>query len=343
MATKEFWVGSVGALLYDDGETYPDAVSRVALRGTQVYLEESPTEDEHALRKVDMPSFSSDAPEQGDIWYFNGTIWSLLHHGTAGQVLKTGGHGANPAWNDEALDDLSDVVISSPVAGDFLYYNGTNWVHRTQDGWIADADTYVYVSATSFKIAGKDVTARFPVGCKLKLTQTTAKYFYVVSAAFSNDTTVTITGGSDYSLANAAIDSPYYSYQSSPQGFPQWFNYTPSWEGFSVDPSANNFSIARFKIEGRLVTQEFHYDNNGTSNANYCRHSKAVLSSYAARYYSEGTAVTYDSATSVWTKDGNRCYVVDDSNWITIGRNNSITGWSTSGAKNAAFKITWMI
>jgi len=323
MATKEFWVGSVGALLYDDGETYPDAVSRVALRGTQVYLEESPTEDEHALRKVDMPSFSSDAPEQGDIWYFNGTIWSLLHHGTAGQVLKTGGHGANPAWNDEALDDLSDVVISSPVAGDFLYYNGTNWVHRTQDGWIADADTYVYVSATSFKIAGKDVTARFPVGCKLKLTQTTAKYFYVVSAAFSNDTTVTITGGSDYSLANAAIGSPYYSYQSSPQGFPQWFNYSETWTGFSSPPSGG---ACQFMMDGRMVYMIVARGQNA-SNATTMTITIPVTSANCYQH-SWGTGMN----AGTWIEYPCRAQIAPSANIANLSRQLT-QAWTSSGNK----------
>ena len=30
----------------------------------------------------------------------------------------------------DTLDDLTDVVISSPTAGDMLYYNGTNWVKQ---------------------------------------------------------------------------------------------------------------------------------------------------------------------------------------------------------------------
>jgi len=87
-------------------------------------------------------------------------------------------------------------------------------------GWIYDTDTWTYVSATSFKIAGKDVRYKFPKGTKIKLVQTTTKYFYVVATAFSTDTIVTITGGSDYTLADATISGQAYSYAASPQGFP---------------------------------------------------------------------------------------------------------------------------
>lgn len=36
--------------------------------------------------------------EQGDILYFSGTSWINLHHGAAGEVLTSGGDGANPSW-----------------------------------------------------------------------------------------------------------------------------------------------------------------------------------------------------------------------------------------------------
>ena len=115
-------------------------------------------------------------------------------------------------------------------------------------GWIADTAAWTYASATTLTITG-DVTARFPVGTKVKLTQTTVKYFYVVSATYSApNTTITLTGGSDYSLANAAITSPYYSYSSTPQGFPQAFNYAVTWANITVGAGT---SSGKFIIIGR--------------------------------------------------------------------------------------------
>jgi hypothetical protein len=37
-------------------------------------------------------------PERGDLLFFNGSTWARLAHGTAGQVLTSGGHGADPYW-----------------------------------------------------------------------------------------------------------------------------------------------------------------------------------------------------------------------------------------------------
>jgi len=56
---------------------------------------------------------------------------------------------------------------------------------------------------------------------RIKLTQTTVKYFIVTNVAYSDpDTTVTVYGGTDYTLTSADITSPYYSMQKAPQGFP---------------------------------------------------------------------------------------------------------------------------
>lgn len=339
MAVQEFYVGSVGPLLYDDTETYSDAVGRVAFRGAQIYLDDAPTEDEHALRKVDMPDFSSASAEQGDIWYYDGSEWALLHHGTAGERLQTGGHAANPSWAGNALNDLSDVVISSPVAGDTIYYNGTNWVHRTQDGWIVDADTWTYVSATSFKISGKDVVARFPVATKLKLTQTTAKYFYVVSAAFSTDTTVTITGGSDFALANAAIDSPCYSYQSCPQGFPQWFNYAETWTGFSSAPSGGT---CRFRMEGRHAWMNLYRPTQGISNATSTTASLPIAATSTSGYVRWGFGMSKDNGT--WNTGASAFLIIAGGTTVELRHGLLLpTTWTGSGGKTWCGMLDWDI
>jgi hypothetical protein len=61
--------------------------------------------------------------EQGDVIYATGAgNPAALHHGTAGQVLKTGGHGANPSWNDSVVSitfiiDGNGVAITTGVKG----------------------------------------------------------------------------------------------------------------------------------------------------------------------------------------------------------------------------------
>jgi hypothetical protein len=56
---------------------------------------------------------------------------------------------------------------------------------------------------------------------RVKLTQTTTKYFIITKVAYSDpSTTLTLFGGTDYELANATIATPYYSTQKAPHGFP---------------------------------------------------------------------------------------------------------------------------
>lgn len=131
----------------------------------------------------------------------------------------------------------------------------------SSDGWVTAADTWTYASATTFTISGIDRTAVFTPGTRLKLTNSTLKYFVVVSSAFATNTTVTVTGGADYSLANAAITSPFYSYAANPQGYPGWFTYTPTATGFS----ATTTLVGYFCVNGRECTYQF--DVVGTSNA----------------------------------------------------------------------------
>jgi len=95
---------------------------------------------------------------------------------------------------------------------------------KTWDGWIEAGETFVYVSVSSLKIEGKDVTANFPKGTKIKLTNDSAvKYYYVSAAAFSTDTTLTLAGEVD--LASDTITLPYYSYADRPQGFKRGEDY----------------------------------------------------------------------------------------------------------------------
>lgn len=140
----------------------------------------------------------------------------------------------------------------SDITLDSLTVNSGGMV-KGWDGWIADTDTWVYVSASSFKVVGKDVTSRLIPGTKIKLTQTSAKYFYVTSASFSTDTTVNVTGGTayQYALANADITSPYYSYAVNPQGFPaSGLSFTPT---ISTTADCGTFSNVKFQINGNMV------------------------------------------------------------------------------------------
>lgn len=47
---------------------------------------------------LDIGNLAITSQAQGDVLYFNGTIWTRLGTGTVGQALTAGGAGANPSW-----------------------------------------------------------------------------------------------------------------------------------------------------------------------------------------------------------------------------------------------------
>lgn len=123
----------------------------------------------------------------------------------------------------------------------------------TWDGWISAGETWTYASATTFTISG-DKRGKYQKEDKIKLTQTSVKYFYVTNVSYSSpNTTITVTGGSDYSLADATITSPYFSKIENPQGFPHWFNYTPTYGADGLTYTSVT-GTAKFTIAGGIIT-----------------------------------------------------------------------------------------
>ena len=139
------------------------------------------------------------------------------------QFLEQGSAPATPATGYWRLFTKSDglyiVDDAGAVTGPFATSAGAS---IPVDGWVAAGETWTYAAADdptfTFTIAGVDLTTKYQAGMRVKLTQTTPKYFIITKVAFSTDTTITIYGGTDYDLANAAITSPYYSPVKAPFG-----------------------------------------------------------------------------------------------------------------------------
>lgn len=162
---------------------------------------------------------------------------------------------ANHIQLDPSTSTIKSSNFSAGAAGASISPNGLDGIILNDTGWRSALDTWTYASATTFTVPG-NVVARFPKGMKVRLTQTTVKYFYVVNATYSApNTTVTVNAGSDYALVNAAITENYYSYVATPQGFPEWFNYACAWTcDTAPQPSIGNGTFTRlFKMEGTLI------------------------------------------------------------------------------------------
>ena len=141
---------------------------------------------------------------------------------------------------------INSPIIYSPSLYTPLFYGNV-------DGWISANTTWAYATANTITVPS-GAAAIYRKGDKIKLTQTTAKYFYVVGVA---DTVLTVTGGTDYTVANEVITLPFYSHQSSPLGFPDWFACAaPTWDLSSIDDGSGGQPTAdktHFRIVGNSV------------------------------------------------------------------------------------------
>lgn len=179
-------------------------------------------------------------------------------------VVERGAENTTAAAHSSGAD-VNAVLTKSAIEEKFSQAAGA------ATGWFDDSgETWTYASGSgggtaTFTVNG-DKTATFSPGTRVKLTQSaTVKYFVVASSAVAaGTTTVTITAGSDYTLANSAISANFYSYASAPQGYPNAFNFAPVWAGFSVNPVA---AQAVFSVLGRNVTVAIFLSAYGTSNA----------------------------------------------------------------------------
>lgn len=158
-------------------------------------------------------------------------------------------------------DNTLDLAIVDVEANETTILNADITDQRTQialqnvsggagigDGWIAVGDTWTYASATTITVPS-GAASIYQIGDKIKLTQTTVKYFYIVGVA---DTLLTIIGGDDYTLVDAAIISPYYSKIENPQGFPFWLSWVPTYgAGGSMTYTSVITEVAKFKIIGK--------------------------------------------------------------------------------------------
>lgn len=135
-----------------------------------------------------------------------------------------------------------------------------NW-----DGWISAGETWTYASASTINVPA-GAASKYAKGDKIKLTQTTVKYFSVVAVA---DTLLTVTGGTGYTVANAAISLNSYSHDDSPVGFPSSFAYTPTlvWTAGTAPSGAVGSTKANFKVVGNMVHLNVAYVDFATPGA----------------------------------------------------------------------------
>lgn len=218
-------------------------------------------------------------------------------------------------------DNISAFIQTLLDDGDAATVRRTLGI-AASDGWVDHTTTtWTYASATTFTISGVDLTSTFTKGTRLRLKQGGSyKYFVVIGSSFSTNTTVTITGGTDYTLANASITDNYYSYAASPQGYPATFNWSPTLVGWSGTPTTE----AKFFVIGNVCFLNLYV--SGTSNSTT---TTATIPITAASVNAmQGSGFFSNNGASIFGR-----WYLNDVSTIKFGISNNSDVWTGSGAK----------
>lgn len=206
---------------------------------------------------------------------FTNKGWGDLIDGILAEHSQAGAH---------TTDTISEKTADAGVTVDGLKIKDgrvAGW-----DGW-SELTTLTRVSDTTATLSG-DWTDRLQKGDKLWWKSNgSSRWNYIVGVSYSSpNTTITITGGY-VSAANDmrfesghTITEPRYSKVENPQGFPYWFNFTPTWDVGSIDNGSGGQptnSFDKFMITGKQVFVQIKVSGTKANTTDYIRFQSSHL------------------------------------------------------------------
>ena len=261
-------------------------------------------------------------PEKAAVVMSDGTDWKL--------IATTNAAAASPATQITETSGPTTLDIGAIADGEHLLRDGTDLVGKTpyeyqNGGWTEVPDgLWSYASATTITVPS-GAASIYAVGDQVRLKQGGAyKYFYVIGVA---DTVLTVTGGSDFTVANATITDVAFS-KCGGVGHPKKFSFTTNPQGFSAIVQ----NIAEFAMNGRSVN--VYVDIGGTSNATTLSFNVPVgtFGGYIL------TGWVYSPAISV-----NSPLIEGSSTTFNVYKDGALTAWASSGDKRVLLNFSYLM
>ena len=191
--------------------------------------------DQMSLKGTDGTDLTSTLTTQGDILYRDGSGLQKLAAGTAGQVLQTGGSGANVSWSTISSDCVK--IASAEAAGAADIY---------MDSVFSDTYRYYKLVFGGIKFSGHSNGAWIRIGFRQGSSNFSATY-YIKHLEF---------GGNESTNTNYLGGN-----QSDSVGFQIWNTWNLQTDG-SPSATSSSTNYAPFKASG---TVQFYHPNSITN------------------------------------------------------------------------------
>lgn len=162
------------------------------------------------------------------------------------------------------------VYVESSSILHILPFRATRSNPSTLDDWLLLTNAFNFNSSsgiTGVMTVNGDLRNLFFIGSKVRMVQSSiTKFFNVLAVSFaSNTTTITITGGTDFTLTNTTITNVSVSNSVNPNGFPLVFSFAPLWTA-STSPTIGNGTLSGwFKLIGRKLETNIYIKFGSTS------------------------------------------------------------------------------
>lgn len=250
----------------------------------------------------------------------NKTTWSdLLKTTPLSNPIILDSHGKKQVF----ADGLYKFVVTD--SNDATLYTLDNLTYGDssvdQYGYTLVTETWVYASATTITVP-TGAASKYQVGDRVRLTNSTVKYFVITVVA---DTLLTVFGGTDYTVANTGISSVSVSRAPRPFDFPAYFNYTPTYGAqagnFSATPTT---TYCRANITGKQYDVWVYFNGTlATATADYIQLTIPALADGNIYVHAQ-----LDGQNSTFTDD---CFAqqVTATNVVRIYRNDG-ADWATA-------------